>query len=439
MTNLYIFDFDGTIIVSSLDLAESVNAGLKSQGYWELEQKEILSFVGDGSTKLILRALNASTKGKFNPDTDYGKKQFEAVYKAYFDHYSKNCVNKTRLYAGIRHLLQTLKEKNKYTALLTNKPQAFTEIILEKLELAQFFDIVVNPETTDKNGSKIKMKPEPDGLAFITQKINEKFGTNLTNKNVIMIGDSAQDIIAGKAFGCKTVACRGGMGNREKLLEQKADFCFSVASEIEKFIDVLSKDSLSQEETASIQQLAMVKEVPIVMEEGSDFICNYIKEHNCKSILEIGTAIGFSTVKFAKLSDDIKVTTIEIDRERFNAAQENIKSSGVAHRITSILGDALEAQIDTKFDLIFIDAAKAQYIKFFEKYKSNLTEKGVFISDNLSFHGMVEDLSLTHNYSTIKLVKKIRKYIDFLKNNEEFHTEFFKIGDGIAVSKRYNE
>ena len=143
MTDLYIFDFDGTIIDSSLDLAESVNAGLKSQGYWELEPKEIVSFVGDGSTKLILRALNASTKGKFNPDTEYGKKQFEAVYKAYFDHYSKNCVNKTRLYAGIRHLLQTLKEKNKYTALLTNKPQAFTQIILEKLELAQFFDIVV--------------------------------------------------------------------------------------------------------------------------------------------------------------------------------------------------------------------------------------------------------------------------------------------------------
>ncbi|MBQ0050964.1 MAG: class I SAM-dependent methyltransferase, partial [Treponema sp.] len=269
-----------------------------------------------------------------------------------------------------------------------------------------------------------------------TDQINAKFGTSLTYKNGIMLGDSAQDIIAGEAFGCKTVACRGGMGNREKLLEQNADFCFSVASEIEKFIDVLSKENLSQEETASIQNYAMLKEVPIVMDEGSDFICNYIKEHNCKSIFEIGTAIGFSTVKFAKLADDIKVTTIEIDKERFEAAQKNIEESGCKDRITSLFGDALEAQIDTKFDLIFIDAAKAQYIKFFEKYKSNLTENGVFISDNLSFHGMVEDLSLTHNYSTIKLVKKIRKYIDFLKNNEEFQTEFFKLGDGIAVSKR---
>ena len=81
-------------------------------------------------------------------------------------------------------------------------------------------------------------------------------------------------------------------------------------------------------------------------------------------------------------------------------------------------------------------AIREKKIKFFEKFKRNLSEHGVFISDNLSFHGMVEDLSLTHNYSTIKLVKKIRKYIDFLKNNEEFHTEFFKLGDGIAVSRR---
>ena len=60
----------------------------------------------------------------------------------------------------------------------------------------------------------------------------------------------------------------------------------------------------------------------------------------------------------------------------------------------------------------------------------------VIVSDNLSFHGMVEDLSLTRNYSTIKLVKKIRKYIEFLKTNEEFDTEFFKIGDGVSVSRR---
>ena len=69
-----------------------------------------------------------------------------------------------------------------------------------------------------------------------------------------------------------------------------------------------------------------------------------------------------------------------------------------------------------------------------KKYKVNLAPDGVFISDNLSFHGMVEDLTLTHNYSTIKLVKKIRKYRDFLEQNKEFSTTFFDFGDGISVS-----
>ena len=86
--------------------------------------------------------------------------------------------------------------------------------------------------------------------------------------------------------------------------------------------------------------------------------------------------------------------------------------------------------------MIFIDAAKAQYINFFNRFSPFLAEDGVIISDNLSFHGMVEDLSLTRNYSTIKLVKKIRKYIDFLKQNSEFETEFFKVGDGIGVTRR---
>ena len=123
-------------------------------------------------------------------------------------------------------------------------------------------------------------------------------------------------------------------------------------------------------------------------------------------------------------------------RLRYTAAVKNVGEKGLNDRITLIHGDVLTAEIEGLFDLIFIDAAKAQYTKFFEKYKANLSEGGVIISDNLSFHGMVEDLSLTHNYSTKKLVKKIRKYIDFLKANKEFETEFFKKCDGISVSKR---
>ena len=186
----------------------------------------------------------------------------------------------------------------------------------------------------------------------------------------------------------------------------------------------------------SIKAYASREAVPIMQDEGCDFICDYIKEHSCKNILEIGTAIGYSSIRFAGLADDIKVTTIELDIDRHLKAVENFKTAGLSDRITAIHADALTCPLEGLFDLIFIDAAKAQYIKFFEKYKENLAPGGVIISDNLSFHGMVDALSLTHNYSTKKLVKKIQKYAEYLRTNQEFETTFYEVGDRIAVSKR---
>lgn len=185
---------------------------------------------------------------------------------------------------------------------------------------------------------------------------------------------------------------------------------------------------------SEIKLYARKNDVPIMQDQSQQFICEYIKNHNYKKILEIGTAIGYSTIQFAKTSPDVKVTSIELDIDRFIKARQNVEDCNLQDRITLINENALDTQLDDKFDLIFIDGPKAQYIKFFEKYKNNLNPNGVIISDNLFFHGMVEDLTLTHNYSTIKLVKKIRKYIDFLKNNQEFSTEFFELGDGISVS-----
>lgn len=185
-----------------------------------------------------------------------------------------------------------------------------------------------------------------------------------------------------------------------------------------------------------IKKSARKYAVPILKDSGLIFICEYIKKHNVKRILEIGTAVGYSAINFALLDEDISVSSIENDIERYHEAVKNINDMELSDRITLYLGDALNFNIDDKFDLIFIDAAKAQYIKFFERYKSNLTENGAIIADNIYFHGMVQDLSLTHNYSTKKLVKKIRKFIDFLKANKEFTTVFYDDGDGISVSKR---
>lgn len=189
-------------------------------------------------------------------------------------------------------------------------------------------------------------------------------------------------------------------------------------------------------ELSDIKSYAQKAAVPIVRDGGCSFICDYITSHQVKTVLEIGTAIAYSAIRFAQCGGDVHVTTIERDEALFQQARQNIRDCGLESQITAIHGDALSVELDGAFDLIFIDGPKAQYINFFEKYKANLASGGAIISDNLSFHGMVKNLSLTHNYSTKKLVKKIRKYIAFLKTNEEFETEFFELGDGISVSRR---
>lgn len=190
------------------------------------------------------------------------------------------------------------------------------------------------------------------------------------------------------------------------------------------------------EDLSSLKDYASQNSVPIMFDEGIEFIVNYIKKNDVRFILEIGTAIGYSAIKFAQINPEIRIFTIEYDIERYQKAVENITKLNLDDQITVFLGDALKFDFTEKFDLIFIDGAKSQYINFFEKYKNNLSENGVFISDNLFFHGMVENPELTKNYSTIKLLRKLKRYIDFLKANPQFETTFYQIGDGVAVSKR---
>lgn len=189
----------------------------------------------------------------------------------------------------------------------------------------------------------------------------------------------------------------------------------------------------------NIENYAHLNHIPIMEKEGIDFLTNYIKENNIKSILEIGSAIGYSAIKFCLASKNVQVTTIERDKERYDIALKNINDFNLNKRIEIINDDAFNVNITQKYDLIFIDAAKAQYIKFFEKFKMNLNEKGVIISDNLKFHGLVNgnDAHLSRNVKG--LVRKLRNYIDFLNNNEEFTTTFIDVGDGVAISKRIDD
>lgn len=185
-----------------------------------------------------------------------------------------------------------------------------------------------------------------------------------------------------------------------------------------------------------LERYAKDNNIPIMLRDGIEYLEEYIKNNNVKKILEIGTAIGYSAIRMALISNDIFVTTIEKDKERYNVAVSNIKKFNLSDRIEIINDDALNIQIDDKYDLIFIDAAKGQYIKFFNKFSLNLAEDGSIISDNLAFHGYVKEPSKIKSKNLRQLVRKINEYIEFLKNNDEFITVFVDIGDGISISKR---
>lgn len=172
-----------------------------------------------------------------------------------------------------------------------------------------------------------------------------------------------------------------------------------------------------------------------MQKDGIQFLTNFIKDNNIKNILEIGTAIGYSAIKMALVDNDINIISVERDEERYNKAVKNIKKFKLNNRIKLIKDDAFNVELNEKFDLIFIDAAKAQSIKFFNKFSKNLNKSKYIITDNLKFHGLVES-NEKFSKNLRQLIKKIKDYIEFLKENKEFETIFYDVGDGISISKK---
>ncbi len=180
-------------------------------------------------------------------------------------------------------------------------------------------------------------------------------------------------------------------------------------------------------------------DVPIMQKAGIAFLQTYIHEHNVTRILELGSAIGYSAIQMAIVNPNIQVDSVERDDDRYKQACQNVKDCQLENQIHLFHADALHFETNQSYDLIFIDAAKAQYIKFFERYEPNVNVGGVFISDNLEFHGMVHDIEHIKNRNTRQLVRKIAKFHDYLLERSDYKTTFYAIGDGIAVSEKQKD
>lgn len=184
-----------------------------------------------------------------------------------------------------------------------------------------------------------------------------------------------------------------------------------------------------------IKEDALNQQVPIMSDEGIRYLTDYIKKNSIHKILEIGTAVGYSAINICMVDDSVTVTTIERDENRYLVALKNIKKVGLEDRIQLLYHDAFDVTLDDEYDLIFIDAAKAQNQKFFEKFEKYLVPGGTIITDNMEFHGLVQkNLDEIQSKNLRQMIRKIQNYVTFLEENQNYRTRFLKLGDGLAIS-----
>mgnify|MGYP000314053399 FL=1 len=195
---------------------------------------------------------------------------------------------------------------------------------------------------------------------------------------------------------------------------------------------------MNKEELEKIKEKALDEHIPIIMDDTLAVIDKVLKEIKPKKILEIGTAVGYSAMCFSEyLQEGGRIDTIERDEERIAQAKENIVKVGVQEKINIIEGDAVEIlpNLNEKYDMIFIDAAKGKYPFFLQESLRMLNENGIIFADNILYKGYVMSDYNKHKQRTA--VRNLREYIAEVTNNPELETEILEVGDGLAITKKH--
>lgn len=210
-----IFDLDGTVLDTIADLAGAVNAALCKNGFPERKHSEIMSFVGNGTRKLIERAL---------PEDNQDPQTVERVHADFSQHYAEHFADETKPYPGIPELLKKLKKSGYKLAVSSNKPDRFTKELIE-IFFPDIFDIVVgSSEVTPR-------KPDPTGEYSILA----RFG--ISPFEAIHVGDSDTDVKTAHNAGVMCLACTWGYRSKQTLMAADADFIVEKVSEMEKFFE----------------------------------------------------------------------------------------------------------------------------------------------------------------------------------------------------------
>ena len=185
-----------------------------------------------------------------------------------------------------------------------------------------------------------------------------------------------------------------------------------------------------------LEKFARKNNIPVLLDDSAKFLADFVSKYKFQNILEIGTAIGYSGSIMLLSSIDSSLTTIEKNPESFEKAVNTFKEVGVSQRVTQILGDGLEEikklnEQNKKYDLIFLDGPKGQYLFYYPILLAMLKEGGCLLGDNVLFKGLVrsrEDVG----HKKRAMVTKLRKFMEEIETRADLQTTIHEIGDGIA-------
>ena len=203
------------------------------------------------------------------------------------------------------------------------------------------------------------------------------------------------------------------------------DYLDSLIPKRSEFLENLRKKSALEESYA-----------PIVQKSTEQLIITLLKILKPRRVLEIGTAVGYSAILMAdNLPDDSSIITVERYKKHADIAVDNVFEAGYEKKIRVVEGEAAEVLhwLDEGFDFVFLDAAKGQYIEFLPDIMRVLNNGGVLLSDNILYHGMIEDEEKVERRK-ITIVKRLHMYLEEIMNNEKLTTSIIPIGDGVALS-----
>ncbi|WP_318615125.1 O-methyltransferase [Sporosarcina sp. YIM B06819] len=187
-----------------------------------------------------------------------------------------------------------------------------------------------------------------------------------------------------------------------------------------------------------MEQYAAAHHVPIMDRGGMELFISLLRLQQPQRILEIGSAIGYSAIRIAEALPDAAVVTIERDTARYAKAVDYITRSGLSERITIFEADALlteQAEIfNQTYDALFIDAAKGQYQRFFEKYSPTVTQGGVIYCDNMFMHGVIlyDEQEIPRRNRT--MIRNLKEFTKWIMANPEYETSLLPVGDGLLIA-----